>query len=302
MNHECSIIWDLLPLYAEGMVSKETGQFVKDHLTHCTDCQKQYEAFKEPAMAQEPPPKVPLTRLRRRLMAKKLQTILLTAVTVAAVLVCAFAVLDAPDFFPYCENLLTVSENAGSVSVTFSPEVTDYRCQAVPSPEPEAGSHYTIEAWTSPWDSWFSHRGNRTVTIPHEDGLPLSVYYVSSNGTEDTLIYGKDLAPGGGMVTLPRLALGYYLELAAGFFTAMLAVWFFLRKQPVPRLWAERIMLYPVCYGVSHLMVAGFSTVSYSMQRDLSLIILISILLYWASLLLHNLYRLKKEIRDLSGT
>ena len=41
-----------------------------------------------------------------------------------------------------------------------------------------------------------------------------SVYYYNADRSEDILIYGKDQNPTGGMVTLPRLVLGYYLLLA----------------------------------------------------------------------------------------
>ena len=32
MKNECSIVCDLLPLYAEDMVSEDTAEFVKEHL------------------------------------------------------------------------------------------------------------------------------------------------------------------------------------------------------------------------------------------------------------------------------
>lgn len=46
MKNECSIIRDLLPLYAEDMVSGETAEFVCEHLEHCKDCRSEYESMK----------------------------------------------------------------------------------------------------------------------------------------------------------------------------------------------------------------------------------------------------------------
>ena len=46
MKNECNIIRDLLPLYVEDMVSEETTQFVKEHLTECKNCKEYYETMK----------------------------------------------------------------------------------------------------------------------------------------------------------------------------------------------------------------------------------------------------------------
>ena len=38
MKNECSIVRDLLPLYAEGMLSEDSAAFVKEHLDTCEEC------------------------------------------------------------------------------------------------------------------------------------------------------------------------------------------------------------------------------------------------------------------------
>ena len=45
MKNECKIISDLLPLYAEDMVCEETAEFVKNHLSECESCKKDFETF-----------------------------------------------------------------------------------------------------------------------------------------------------------------------------------------------------------------------------------------------------------------
>ena len=37
-SRECSLIQELLPLYAEKLVSTETAQYVEEHLTICNKC------------------------------------------------------------------------------------------------------------------------------------------------------------------------------------------------------------------------------------------------------------------------
>lgn len=53
MEISCNIIRDLLPLYAEEMVSEDSKKMVDDHLCGCDDCSKELAAIKKA-------PKVPL--------------------------------------------------------------------------------------------------------------------------------------------------------------------------------------------------------------------------------------------------
>ena len=38
MRNECNIIRDILPLYADKMVSADTESFVEEHLIGCAEC------------------------------------------------------------------------------------------------------------------------------------------------------------------------------------------------------------------------------------------------------------------------
>ena len=48
MNNECSIVRDLLPLYAEGMLSEDSTAFVREHLDTCEKC-RALSAGEEPS-------------------------------------------------------------------------------------------------------------------------------------------------------------------------------------------------------------------------------------------------------------
>ena len=43
MKTACSIVRDLLPLYVEDMVSPETAQYIRSHLTECPACQEELD-------------------------------------------------------------------------------------------------------------------------------------------------------------------------------------------------------------------------------------------------------------------
>ena len=46
MRNECNIIRDILPLYADKMVSADTASFVEEHLTGCAECCAELEKLK----------------------------------------------------------------------------------------------------------------------------------------------------------------------------------------------------------------------------------------------------------------
>lgn len=301
MKQECSIVRDLLPLYVENMVSPETAEFVEGHLAACGTCQAEYQNLRQPPAvtppAQKEHPEAPLRRLQRKLLLKRIQTALLAGGFVLVVLLSAFAILSAPRYFPYTAQLLEVTEQAdGSLTITFDQAVTQYQVESLGTQEPDNQSEsYSIQAWTSPWDQWFSRSGSRTLTITPQTDRPVLVYYAQNNGQGDVLVYGEH--PDGGMETLPRLVLGYYLFLAAGVFVVLLVVWCAAKKKPKVRQWVGRALLLPPAYGVGHLIVLGFTTVSYCATRDFILIVAIGALVYCLVLLAASLYRLWRELR-----
>ena len=53
MKNDCKIIKDLLPLYAEDMVSEETAQYIDEHLKDCEECRTELESLKDGAVVEK---------------------------------------------------------------------------------------------------------------------------------------------------------------------------------------------------------------------------------------------------------
>ncbi len=300
MKNECSIIRDLLPLYTENMVSCGTAAFVEEHLKGCEPCRKEYEKTKEPQTDRKIPDAAPLLKLSRKMKIKRIQTAVLTAVFVITLLVSAFAVLDAPIYLPYSEELITaepVGDNG--LRITFDKAVTDFDCAIYPDPDGEDFYYCNIQAWTSLWDKWFAkEKGELSTTVFPKEPYPITAEYIPNDGSENICIYGNRSTGRG--IELPRLSLGYYLILAAAALVVSGIVWFLTQKKAGLRVWVERIGLYPIAYIVSHCIVSGINWDSYSLPRDFSLTVFISVLLYSGLLLAHNIWRLKKEIKEIN--
>ena len=300
MKNECSIVRDLLPLYAEGMVSPETASFVEEHLKDCEHCRNEYERLKAPCAVPAQDDAAPLLMLQKKMAAKRLWTIVLTAVFAVALLVSAFAVLDAPVYLPYTEERLAVEPvGENGLQITFDPSVTDFNYTVYQ--DPDGGNFYycDVEAWYSLWDRWFpGGEEQRTAVVFPAKPYPVTVMYCPNDGTESICVYGE--AGEGGSIALPRLALGYYLILAVLALAVLFAAWLVAKGRSRQRVWIERIMLYPVSYLVSHGIVAGFRVISYSLVRDFRLILFVSLLLYCGLLLAHSAWGLKKEIKEIA--
>lgn len=298
MKQDCSVVRDLLPLYVEGMVREETGTFVKGHLAECPECQAEYEKLREPAALELTAAgeynDAPLRRVKRKLVAKRVQTALLAGILMAVVLLSAFAVCSTHQYIPYTQDLLEVTElDDGSVSVTFDPRVPHIEAFATPGEQGEVV--YRIQAWAYPWEGGEVQREAQFCVISDVDTSQLSIYYVQNNGQADVLIYGE--GTDGGTMTLPRLVLGYYLLVAIVVFLVLLVMLLVVRKQPRARRWVVRGLLLPVCYVAGHLIVMGPATLSYTATRDFILIVAIGALLYCGALLAEGVYRLWREWR-----
>ena len=46
--NECNIVKDLIPLYADDLLSSDSEEFIRRHTEHCPECQKTWERAREP--------------------------------------------------------------------------------------------------------------------------------------------------------------------------------------------------------------------------------------------------------------
>lgn len=302
MKNECNIIRDILPLYAEKMVSDDTAEYVQEHLEGCPACRAELEKMSEPVQPEPDIDTAPLKRMKKAMLAKKVQTILCTAAVLLALVLSGISFLTAPKYFVYSPELLTVTEGEnGAVTIAFSSEVTNYTIYKVKDPDDQQ-TVYHVEAWTSLWDRIFRKPGARDVSVAAENNRPLMILFSQNDsksiGAESVCIYGT-IPQSGGWVSLVGLSLGYWMIMNAALFIALGGIWLLLRKKGRSQKWIERLLLMPVAYGLGHVCVLGFNTVSYSVGRDFQLILAIGILFYCAMFFALNIYQAKKETQQI---
>lgn len=308
MKNECSIVCDLLPLYAEDMVSEDTAEFVKEHLGNCPTCRAELEKLRKPVqpVAAQHVPDIdaePLKRLKKALLMEKVQAILCTAAVLLALMLSGLSFLTAPEYFAYSQELVTVTEGAnGEATISFSSEITNYKLQRIADPA-DKQTVYHLEVWTCAWDRMFSKPGAQDVTVKPENGHELLIYFTQfinqSSGNSAVCIYGEIEPDSGGWMALPGLSMGYWLAINIVLLVILGVIWLNLRKKEKPRRLVERLILIPIAYMLGHLCVLGFHTLSYSEWRDAQMILAIGILFYCAMLLALSIFYSRKELRDM---
>ena len=336
MNKDCSIVQDLLPLYAEDMLREGTKEYIDGHLAQCEACRAELAALKADVPS-APVNAQPLRSLKKQLRRKKFTAVLL-AVTLALTLAAAgFAYLTAPQYLPYSETEWTVARADGAVTAEGLADLSGVESISVnlltpvsgtevtSTQEPDSGKTvYFITAWRTPLDTWrgaFDKTGDapnahsaNDRTQREADALQgalgkvesartlftldtencAAVYYSPNNGQDDVLLCGSR---DGGIISMPRLALGYYVLLSVALLIPLSIAFFLYRRKKAGKALGH-LALIPACYLTGHLLVKGFVTTSYQMQRDFSLIVLTAALLYAAALLAGTLLRQRRDAAE----
>ena len=324
MSKDCSIVQDLLPLYAEDMLREETKEFVNRHLSQCAACRAELDALKAdvkpaPVSAQ------PLRDLKRQLRRKKLTAVLLAVALALTLATAGFAYLTAPQYLPYDETewMITRSPRALADGSIMSDGLTDLSgiesisvnlltpvsgTKVTSTQDPDSGKTvYFITAWRTPLDTWCGtfdvsdtgdHAQRETESARTLFTLDATnctaIYYSPNNGQDDVLLCGSR---DGGVISLPRLALGYYVLLSLALFITLGIAFFICRRKKIGKMLGY-LALIPASYLAGHLLVKGLTTTSYQMQRDFSLIAFAAVLIYSAVLLALSLLQQKREDHD----
>ena len=315
MDKTCSIVQDLLPLYEEDMLREETKEFVDGHLAQCAACRAELDALKAD-VTPAPVSAQPLRDLKRQLRRKKLTAVLLASETEWSISRSPSALADdgsAAD---------GLSDLSGAESISVSLLVPVSGAEVTNTQDPNSGKTiYFITAWRTPLDTWrgaFDKTGGAPNTHSANDRTQreadalqgvlakaesartlftldaancAAVCYSQNNGQDDVLLCGS---MNGGIISLPRLALGYYVLLSLALLITLGIAFFVCRRKKTGKALGY-LALIPASYLAGHLLVKGFTTTSYQMQRDFSLIILAAALIYAAVLLAINLWRQKRE-------
>ena len=204
MEISCNVIRDLLPLYAEDMVSQDSRALIERHMVECPECGSELKALREPVAL--PPETNPqhLKKIGKRMAQRVILLVMVMIFVVSTVMTWTFAVLALRAVPVDLEDtVLGIVEEDGKVCVEI--RVSGYlswweeRDSQTPSPwntaEPEIGNEITcLSVNRKLWDVLFSQElPDYIIKIPVGDAS--SVWYFT--GSEAQCILGDEsLRPG----------------------------------------------------------------------------------------------------------
>ncbi len=91
MKISCDVIRDLLPLYAEDMVSKDSRELIEGHMADCPKCAKALETLREPVQIPPEPDPVRIKNLGKRMLQRTILLVMVMILFVSTVVTWVFA-------------------------------------------------------------------------------------------------------------------------------------------------------------------------------------------------------------------
>lgn len=257
MNITCNIIRDILPLYAEEMVSDDTKNMVEEHLTDCPDCTGRLERIRQAQLIPVAAVDADSTSMKR--VGKAILKRRWTAVTFAALLALTVSLglylfMNQRQYISFEDAVAEVVETEDRVEVKFTNQMSNFVAKRELWPDEEQEIIFLI-CYTTRWDRLTGanqYREDYTFSFPKETYGRLC-YEGAPAGEGNKVIWGepfKDV-----VVSLPRLAMHYYFLIAVLFGVILLIPGFILRRKTAGKV-LQVASAFFWCYAVSSFTIA----------------------------------------------
>lgn len=116
---KCTIIQDVLPLYIDEVVSRDTKEMVDEHLRHCNICQQEYESMKQDLYLPVEKPSPLFNTISKKFRKKKVVISIVSVLVTAIILTGAFSfVFNYKTVIPYSKNLIKIETHNGNQLVS----------------------------------------------------------------------------------------------------------------------------------------------------------------------------------------
>jgi len=125
MDISCDIIRDLLPLYAEDLVSEDSRKLVDDHLCGCDGCTRQLGILKKAAAIPIEVETTSLKRVEDTIRRKKVLTVVSALMTVFTLIVSGIVFMTTPVFLTAEEAIEAVElREDGGLAIDYAGGIT----------------------------------------------------------------------------------------------------------------------------------------------------------------------------------
>lgn len=297
MKIPCSVVRDLLPLYAEEMTEEETRTLVDEHLEECSECSKRLEEIRAAAAVPAENTAVdtakPLLALKKTINKRRRITAAIAALCVFILLFSAFHRINEWHQVPWEEGLIQVIgvEKMADVEKRNSPFPEEE--EAIQQPDESmgltiqfdskiSGIHSTMEknenGTTEIIQGWSSNPNKKLTGDYSECSInPVPDRLLYDTGSGQILLWGEPMDES--LVVMPRLALASYAILACCLASLSALLWFLFRNRQCASI-LRQVFFAPVSYLAGHLLIKGFHARTFFLEDDLGCILLVGAAVY----------------------
>ena len=297
MKIPCSVVRDLLPLYAEEMIEEETRALVDEHLEECSECSQKLEEIKAAAAVPAENTAVdtakPLLALKKTINKRRRITAAIAALCVFILLFSAFHRINEWHQVPWEEGLIQVTgvEKMADVEKRNSPFPEEEEAIRLPDESMGltiqfdskiSGIHSTMEknenGTTEIIQGWSSNPNKKLTGDYSECSInPVPDRLLYDTGSGQILLWGEPMD--GSLVVMPRLALASYAILACCLASLSALLWFLFRNRQCASI-LRQVFFAPVSYLAGHLLIKGFHARTFFLEDDLGNILLVGAAVY----------------------
>ena len=297
MKIPCSVVRDLLPLYAEEMIEEETRALVDEHLEECSECSQRLEEIRAAAAVPAENTAVdtakPLLALKKTINKRRRITAAIAALCVFILLFSAFHRINEWHQVPWEEGLIQVTgvEKMADVEKRNSPFPEEEEAIRLPDElmgltiqfdSKISGIHSTMEknenGTTEIIQGWSSNPNKKLTGDYSECSInPVPDRLLYDTGSGQILLWGEPMD--GSLVVMPRLALASYAILACCLASLSALLWFLFRNRQCASI-LRQVFFAPVSYLAGHLLIKGFHARTFFLEDDLGSILLVGAAVY----------------------
>lgn len=321
MKITCDVIRDILPLYAEDMVSRDTKNLVEEHLIGCEACRNELDELCKPRKLPVETDASSLERVGKSIRRRGVLAVMAVLLFVATLLIGGSLMLDAPIYLTAEQAIASVEAlEDGTIRIHPTDIVTSTGSCMGAVDETSVGENYGVVYATKLFMLLFPREKTPYENMPAEiqelvskedwgthryqlDGGASSynIWYVNPrNGMADTLLWDA----GKPHPQVPLKAVNYHLAYYVAILAVLCIVGLFLEKKFLNRWYGKLAGLLPVlcgCMAVSVIIVTAGQLVELWGEFTEALLesIIVAIPMSLCVLSVRQLIRLNRQDRGL---
>ena len=267
---DCNIIKDLIPLYKEGISSKESKELVEEHIKTCKSCRDYYQSLDDDEVTNNQP----LEFVSQSIEKNKKNRSRMIGSLVFSVLLIVFSFLTNPRQIEYDKDLIKKSTTDDKIIYEFRDDVTSIYTDYANG---EYGNTLYIDGSYSYLDRILG--GEKQVITLDKKDYNVILYNNNGNKAAKVLYDPYGYTRNSGSLSLPRLIFAFYAKIAILLFLLGLILSFTIFRK-----WDKfkkiRLVSLPLSYVLATFLIKGYNLESSHPVRDLGFILITTIAIY----------------------